>query len=112
MFKLILKDRLGNELNEGDFVKISNGKEFTFYSEIKYIEDKGVIAPFHTFSFHSFEKVDEIPNEAIKSNEFNYDVWFVENPQEDHKAENFKDYLMTWKDCEYHLDKRSWLIRK
>ena len=53
MFKLELYDRKGNILSIGDIVKISDGKGFHFFSEVKFLEDEKCIAPFHTFSFHS-----------------------------------------------------------
>lgn len=114
MFTLTLHDRKGTELNEGDFVKISNGKQFTFFAEVKYLEKEGVIAPFHTFSFHSFEKVDEIPKEAKHSTEERYNIWYLydEKAAKDKNAETFKDYLISWRECEHHLEKRSWRISK
>ena len=114
MFTLKLFDRKGNELKEGDFVKISNGKEFTFFAEVKYIESEGIITPFHTFSFHSFEKVDKIPDEAKKSTEERYDIWYMysDDAEQDEKAPDFEKYLMSWRECEHHLEKRSWAIVK
>lgn len=114
MFVLKLFDRLGNELKEGDLVKISNGKEFTFFSEVKYIENESIIAPFHTFCFHSFEKVDKIPDEAEKSSEDRYNIWYVYNGEgeQDNNADDFEKYLISWKECEINLNKRSWAISK
>lgn len=114
MFTLKLFDRIGNELKEGDIVKISNGRVFTFYAEVKYIESEGIIAPFHTFCFHSFEKVDKIPEQAKKSTEDRYDIWYVydENEEQDEKAPDFEKYLMSWRECEHKLEKRSWAIEK
>lgn len=114
MFILKLFDRNGNELKEGDFVKISNGKEFTFFAEVKYLEKENIITPFHTFSFHSFEKIDKIPNEAKKSTEDRYDIWYIYNDDEyqDYKSSDFEKYLISWKQCEYYLEKRSWAIFK
>ena len=114
MFILKLYDRLGNELNEGDIVKISNGKMFTFFAEVKYIESEKTITPFHTFTYHSFEKVDKVPDNATKSTEQSYNIWYVCNDEseEDHKSEDFERYLMSWRECEHHLEKRSWRIEK
>lgn len=114
MFILKLFDRKGNELKEGDYVKISNGKEFTFFAEVKYIESEGIITPFHTFSFHSFEKVDKIPDEAKKSTEARYDIWYMysDDAEQDDKALDFEKYLMSWRECEHHLEKRSWAIKQ
>lgn len=114
MFTLTIHDRSGNELHEGDFVKISDGKRFTFFAEVKYLEDIQVITPFHTFSFHSVEKVSEIPPEAKKSNEERYGIWYIyhESAEPDEAAERFNRYLTSWRNCEYQLEKRSWRIKK
>lgn len=114
MFILKLFDRNGTELNEGDIVKISDGKKFTFFAEVKYIESEGIITPFHTFSFHSFEKVDKVPIEAVKSTETRYNIWYIytDTAEIDDKAEHFERYLMSWRECEHHVDKRSWRISR
>lgn len=114
MFILTLQDRKGNELNEGDIVKISNGKDFTFYSEVKYLEDEQCIVPFHTFSFHSFEKVDKLPNNAIQSTETRYKIWYVSaiDAEEDKTGEEFRQYLMSWRECEIALEYRCFVINK
>ena len=110
MFILKLKDRKGNILNIGDIVKISNGRNFTFYSEIKYLPDEKVITPFHTFSFHSFEKVDKVPNEAILTSEKRYKIWFLSNPEKDQDASSGERYLIDWRQCEHLLDERCFEI--
>ena len=114
MFKLIIQDRNGNPLNESDIVKVSNGKDFTFYSEVKYLEDEGSIAPFHTFSFHSFEKVDKVPENAIRSTETRYGIWFMpsESIEPDLHAKDFDRYLMSWRECEILLEKRCFKIER
>ena len=114
MFILKLYDRKGTQLHEGDYVKISDGKQFTFFAEVKYLEKEGVIAPFHTFSFHSFEKVNEIPENAIKSTEERYGIWYLhrEDSEIDSDAEYFEKYLLSWRECEHHLEKRCWRILK
>jgi len=114
MFILKLHDRKGNELKEGDIVKISNGYEFTFFAEVKYIESEGIITPFHTFSFHSFEKVESIPITAIKSKEERYNIWYLykNETEKDKEFANFEKYLMSWRQCEHHLGQRSWAIVK
>ena len=43
MFILEFQDRNGNKLAIGDIVKISNGKEFNFYAEVKYLENEKII---------------------------------------------------------------------
>lgn len=114
MFTLTLHDRKGNLLKEGDIVKISDGREFTFFAEVKYLESEGAIAPFHTFSFNSFEKVDKVPENAIKSTEERYGIWYLNRDvaEKDKEAEEFRRYLMSWRECEHHLEKRSWVIKK
>ena len=108
MFKLELYDRKGEKLNLGDIVKISNGKGFSFYAEVKYLEDEKVITPFHTFSFHSFEKAENVPEHAIKSTETKYQIWFTHSPEIDEKEaiESADDYLMSWRKCEHLLEKK------
>jgi hypothetical protein len=113
MFTLHLYDRKGNELKEGDIVKISNGREFTFYAEVKYIAEERIITPFHTFSFHSFEKVDNLPEGAIRSTEERYGIWYLPGEKEqDNEAESYEQYLSEWRQCEYLIDKRYWRITK
>lgn len=111
MFILSLYDRNGIELNEGDLVKISDGKNFNFYCEITYLENEQAIAPFHTFSFHSFVKVDKVPNTAIKSTETRFNMWYEDNAEKDN-AESFNKYLSSWKECESMLERRSYRITK
>lgn len=103
-FILQLRDRKGNPLNEGDIVKISNGREFTFFSEVKWLKEEKAIAPFHTFSFHSFEKVDKVPNHAKASTETRYKIWYSHNPEKDDVAKEFEGYLMDWRACEHILE--------
>lgn len=103
MFKLTLHDRKGTELKQGDIVKISDGKAFNFYSEVKYLN--GFIYPFHSFTFHSFEKVDSVPTDAVKSTNKDYDVWYTNNPELDEDAKEFEGYLMSWRECERLLEK-------
>jgi hypothetical protein len=105
-------DRIGNKLNLGDIVKVSNGREFSFYAEVKYLEKEKVITPFHTFSFHSFEKVDKIPEHAKKSTEERYDIWYTHSPELDEKegAEYANKYLIDWRQCEHLLEKRCFRV--
>ena len=113
MFTLELYDRKGVKLNLGDIVKVSNRYAFGFYAEVKYLEDEEIITPFHTFTFHSFEKVNEIPKEAIRADEERYKVWYVPDPNKeaDKEAELFKKYLCEWRDCENLLEKRIFRIK-
>ena len=114
MFILKLQDRKGAELSIGDIVKVSNGKTIQFYCEVKYLEDEQVITPFHTFSFHSFEKVDKVPDNAIKTDEERYGVWYVNNPEKDSVQQNEKvsKYLIEWRSLECLLNKGIYRIEK
>lgn len=107
MFKLKLFDRKGIELHLGDIVKISNGKYFDFFAEVKYLEDQKVITPFHTFTFHSFEKVDKVPENAHKSTEERYNIWYqyYDEAEPDTQAKEFEKYLMDWRECERMLER-------
>jgi hypothetical protein len=109
MFILKLYDRLGNELKEGDIVKISDGRRWKFFAEVKYLKDEQVITPFHTFSFSSFERVDSLPDGVIKSTEERYGIWWLEGDDEE-DPETFEEYLSSWRECEHHIDKRCWRI--
>ena len=100
MFILTIHDRKGIELNEGDIVKISDGKYFKFYSEVKYLEKEKAIAPFHTFCFHSVEKVDSVPDTAKPGNEERYKIWYECDPEEDIDYQDHDNYLREWRDCE------------
>lgn len=112
MFILKLYDRLGQELNIGDHVKISDGHHFQFYSEVKYLESEECIAPFHTFCFHSFEKVDKIPENAILSTiETRYKCWYINNPTIDDNAAHFNHYLTEWRQCERLLEQQTYRIK-
>ena len=106
MFTLILTDRNGTPLNEGDIVRISNAERFTFYAEVKYLEKEKAIAPFHTFSFHSFEKVDSVPDKAKLSTEERYKIWYVydESADADDNAKAHEGYLIDWRTCEHLID--------
>lgn len=105
MFKLELYDRIGNKLKIGDIVKVSNRDQFNFYAEVKYLEKEHCITPFHTFSFHSFEKVDKVPENAIKSTEERYGIWYTNAPESDQKeaTERAERYLLDWRQCEHLL---------
>jgi hypothetical protein len=112
MFVLNLYDRKGKELKLGDFVKISDGKMFTFFAEVKYLPEEKFITPFHTFSFHSFEKVDSVPAAAKQSTEERYKIWYVcgEDAEADNEADDFKTYLMNWRQCDNFLKDRCYRI--
>lgn len=114
MFKLKLYDRKGVELKLGDIVSVSDGKMITFFAEVKYLEDEQVITPFHTFSFHSFEKIDKVPDNARKSNEERYNIWYIyhDEADEDKAAELANNYLMSWRECEHLLAKRVFRIEQ
>lgn len=112
MFKLSLYDRNGIELSEGDIVRVSNGRQFTFYSEVKYLPDERAIAPFHTFSFHSFEKVERVPENAIESTEDRYKIWWLAESEDDPNPELAEKYLIDWRQCEHLLEKKVYQIQK
>ena len=107
MFTLKLYDRQGTELNQGDIVKISNGKRFTFFAEVKWLEKEQLIAPFHTFCFHSFEKVDKVPDNAKQGTEERYKIWhcYDDEAEEDLKAPEYERYLLDWRKCETEISK-------
>ena len=110
MFTLKLFDRLGQELKMGDIVRISDGHNFKFYSEVKYLPDQKVITPFHTFTFHSFERVDKLPDNAIESTETRYKIWWIPDAEVDQQAKEFEHYLMSWRECERLLEKNVFRI--
>lgn len=112
MFTLKLYDRKGQELKIGDIVKISDGRRFTFFAEVKYLESENVITPFHTFTFHSVEKVDSVPPEAQKSTEDRYNIWFIDSYEEDEASKDFDRFLMSWRACEHNIDNRMWRIER
>jgi hypothetical protein len=103
--KLVLTDVHGTPLNFGDIVKINSGRSSSgfFYAEVKYLTEEKAIAPFHTFSFNSFERVDKLPENAKELSEKRYKVWYVPNTPED--KEHFENYLMSWLECENLLNR-------
>lgn len=113
MFTLTLHDRKGTELKEGDLLMISDGYKITFYAEVKYDADKEIIYPFHSFSFHSFERVDKLPDNAIECTDEYNRIWFVPNEEHpDIDAEFFKEYHSSWRDCEVALKNRAYRIKR
>lgn len=114
MLILTLYDRKGIKLNFGDIVKVSDGKSFTFFSEVKYLEKDEVVAPFHTFSYHSFEKVDRVPKRAVSSLiETEYKIWYIpsDDSEKDLKAQDYEDYFKSWRDCDVLLQNRCFRIK-
>lgn len=110
MFRLRLLDRNGIELKLGDTVRISDGRYWTFYSEIKYLGN-GEITPFSTFSYHSIEKVDKLPEGLVESTETRYKIWIDPNyNHEDRGSNNFETYLADWRFVEEWLRKRYFII--
>jgi hypothetical protein len=105
MFTLKIYDRKGTELKQGDLVKISDGRRITFYSEFRYIEETGTFHPFHTFSWHSVEKVDCLPEGLLPSKvKAPVPYWYFPDLDEDKEGKNFDDYYQGWKECERLLD--------
>jgi len=112
MFTLEFFDRNGLKLQLGDIVKISNGKSFDFYAEVKYLQEEQIITPFHTFSFHSVVKIDQVPENAVKSSEERYNVWYLPTrDQLDIDPEHGERYLMSWRNCEYALNEKMFRIK-
>lgn len=111
-FELTIHDRKGTELKEGDVVAVYDRRAYTFFAEVKWLESEQVLTPFHTFSFHSFEKVDSVPENAIQSTEERYKIWYLEESEEDNEDGNFEKYLSSWRDCESLLEKRAFRINK
>ena len=113
MFKLILQDSEGKELKQGDIVAISDSLgRLKFFSEVKWLEKEKAIAPFHTFSFHSFYKVDSVPEHAEKSTEERYNIWFTHTPDEinESRKEEARQYLISWRECEVNIKKGAYKI--
>ncbi len=114
MFILELYDRIGNKLKIGDIVKVSNGQDFSFFAEVKYLEEEQIITPFHTFSFHSFEKVEKVPDNAKLLDEKRYKIWYIYPHEKDDKKvkKDAEKYLASWRNCEHLLEKRCFRIKK
>lgn len=114
MFLLKLQDRNGKELSEGDIVAIIDIRQnISFYCQVTYMEDQQAIAPFHTFSFHSVEKVNYVPDGALPFlNEERYKAWYMPDAENDKSAGMHDKYLMSWRECEYQLDKRAYRIER
>jgi hypothetical protein len=105
MFTVKLFDINNQELKIGDLVKIRTGRKSIFYCKIKFIAE-GILAPFHTFSFMTIEKVDSIPDNAIPAKEDRYNVWFLAD--DDEQTDITNEYLLSWRQCETLLN--SWKI--
>jgi hypothetical protein len=54
-----------------------------------------------------------VPENAIKSTEERYNIWYLntKDAEADNNAEDAKDYLKSWRDCEHHLEKRAFRIK-
>ena len=79
----------------------------------KYLEEENAIAPFHTFSFHSFVKVDKLPeNCELSKSETRYKIWIPANKETDLHSENGEKYLSSWRQCEDLLSKNCYRIKK
>lgn len=112
-FYFELTDRNGTVLNDGDIVRVSDSHGFTFYSEVKYFPETNIIVPFHTFSFHSFEKVDSIPDNALPGKaDSNYKIWYVPNAEKDDESEKFDRYHSDWMSCDRLLEGRCYVIKR
>lgn len=99
MFSLRLKDSKGDVLNFNDIVKLTNGNDLVFYVRITRHKESNKIIPFDTFSYHNVEKVKEVPNNAVYSNQHGFDIWFLktsEKTEMESKSE-FESYLSSWR---------------
>jgi hypothetical protein len=106
MFLVKLYDRKRQELSIGDIVAISDGKRLNFYCRITFLEKEQKLAPFHTFSFHSVEKVAEVPENAVPCSEDRYECWYMgSEAKPDESAAEHAQYLLDWRACERFLDK-------
>lgn len=112
MFEITFHDRNGTELKEGDIVALSDGRSINFYCEVKWIEAEQIMAPWHTFSFHSVEKIDKLPDGVTLSDETRYKCWFHNSPLDDSDSKPFNNYLMEWRTCEREIDKRVFRIKR
>jgi hypothetical protein len=112
MFEITFHDRNGTELKEGDVVALSDGKALRFYCEVKWIEAENIMAPWHTFSFHSVEKADKLPDGLTLSDETRYKCWYHNDPAEDNASGSFEHYRMEWLTCEREIDKRVFRIKR
>lgn len=106
MFLVKLFDRNRKELSIGDIVAISDGKRLNFYCRITFLEKEQKLAPFHTFSFHSVEKVDKVPENATRCTEDRYECWYMGSEAKPDESSSLHDkYLLDWRACERFLDK-------
>lgn len=109
-FQLTIHDRKGTELKQGDIVAVHDRREYTFFAEVKWLEDEQVLTPFHTFSFHSFEKVDSVPANAIQSTEERYKIWYLPEAEKNNEDKSFEKYLSGWRECENLIENRCYRI--
>jgi hypothetical protein len=113
---LTIHDKNGTELKFGDIVKIevnTSGSHYTFYSEVKYLPESKSIAPFHTFAFHGFEKVDKLPDNVDQLEEPRYRCWMHKHDESEDDApqkEAYSKYLMEWRECEHLLAEKIFQI--
>lgn len=134
MFRLTLHDNMGVELVEGDIVKVINrGHDNTiFFSEVRWIEKngckEGILVPFHTFSFHSFQKIEGgleallsiYKDRLIECIVEGVEYWYVSkldseklNDDENEEDEDeVSKYLMDWRQCEYLISEGCYRITK
>lgn len=118
MFILTVHDREGTELKDGDIVAVSGhnhgDNRFKFFAEVKWIPEKQVLTPFHTFTFHSFLKVDKVPDGAVpfKDDMADYKIWYICDSEVDTKARDYERYLIDWRDCERLIENHIFRIRK
>jgi len=102
MFKLELYDSKGKKLELGDMVQINTEPScnVTFFSEVKYLEKRQIIVPFHNFSFHTIEKIDKLPDKVKLSDNKGYNLWSITSEDSEDPEKEVSDYLLDWLECE------------
>lgn len=107
MFRLKLYDILGQELHIGDIVRIRGNYEVTFFCKVEYDKERGILHPFHTFSFHRVAKIDKLPEGVIETKDNGRTYWYFREKQNENQVPNKSDrvmeYLVSWRECESNL---------
>jgi len=102
MFILKIKDRQGVELNIGDLVQVHGRYSGSFFARIAFDPERKTIIPFSTFSFHSVEKIDKLPDNVTKADEKYGEYWYSDTPSD--TDEKFEKYLISWRECETKIN--------
>lgn len=90
---VIIYDTLGNEINEGDWLRVTC-RTVEFYVQCKLLEN-GKLQPFDNFSFANVKKMEfkDIPEHAQKSEAGYYSICLDEDSN---KRET--DYIFDYRD--------------